>query len=521
VGDTRGFVSLVGAGPGDPELLTLAGRDRLAQADVVIADYLVNPAVLVHARPEALVLQRIAGPHREELGPKLDQARVNELLVEHAQAGRHVVRLKGGDPMIFGRGAEEAQILREAEIEFEFVPGVSAAVAAPEAAGIPVTHREHTPAVCFVSGFEAYQKAGLAVAWDHLANCAGTLVLMMSVKNCRGNAQRLIDAGRDPETPAAVIRWGTRGIQRTVVGSLADIGDRIEAAKIRAPAALVVGSVVELRQRIEWFERRPLYGKRVVVTRARPQAASLIRKLASRGAEAVAFPCLAFSPPESVTAIDRAVGRLSSDRGLIVSSPNGADALFASLVRLERDARTLAGVQIAAIGTGTRDALMRGGIRPDCVPMDMRSEGLVETLRESDGLNGRWVHLRADEGRTVIKEAIVQAGGEYELVVGYRTIRPEVSPLLLRSLRAPSDDGEGYDAICFASGKAARHFLATVGEALGEAEARAGLERAKVVAIGPVTRDALTALGIRVDSIAATRDAVGLADAVQATLLED
>jgi len=265
-----GFVSLVGAGPWDPELLTLAGRDRLGRADVVISDYLVNPALLVHCRPDAQIHQRIRRRLAEkhpEVGPALNQGEVNALMVEHAQAGRYVVRLKGGDPIIFGRGAEEARVLRDHGIPFELVPGVSAAIAAPEMAGIPITHRDHTPSVSFVSGFEAYEKKGLAVAWEHLANSAGTLVLLMGVRNCRSNAERLVAAGRDASTPAAVVRWGTRGIQRTVVGTLATIADEVERAGIRAPAAMIVGDVVARREQMRFFEDRPLFGQRIVVTR--------------------------------------------------------------------------------------------------------------------------------------------------------------------------------------------------------------------------------------------------------------
>ena len=323
-----GFVSIVGAGPWDPELLTLAGRDRLRRADVVLADYLVNPAMLTHCRADVRLHQRVAGPHD---GVRLNQTRINELLVEEASAGNRVVRLKGGDPMIFGRGCEEAEVLRNAGIPYELVPGVSAAIAAPEAAGIPLTHRQHTPSVSIVSGYEAYDKGGLNVAWDHLANSAGTIVLMMSVRNCRDNAERLIAAGRDPETPAALIRWGTRGIMRTIVATLATIADEAEAAGLRAPAVLVVGSVVSLRERIEWFERRPLFGKRVVVTRSAPQAGELLHMLAAQGADAVAFPCLAIAPPEDPEALREAVAKIHECDGVILSSPNGVAAFFDAL----------------------------------------------------------------------------------------------------------------------------------------------------------------------------------------------
>lgn len=511
-----GFVSLVGAGPWDPELLTLAGRDRLARADVVIADYLANPALLMHCRPDTLILQRVRGKHS---GPRLAQDEVNRLLVEHAQAGKRVVRLKGGDPMMFGRGAEEAKVLRAAGVDYEFVPGVSSPIAAPEAAGIPITHRSHTPSVSFVSGYEAYEKAGLAVAWKHLANSAGTLVLMMSVKNARTNAAKLVDAGRDPSTPAAVVRWGTRGIQQTVVGTLADIADRMDAAQIRPPAVMVVGDVVSLREQLAWLERRPLFGRRVVVTRAARQSGGLLHALAGAGADAVAFPCLEVAAPEPAEreALDAALApdRLAGLEGVIVSSPNGADALFDALARLDLDARAFAGKLLAAIGTGTAARCQAKGLRPDLVPAKARSEGLIELLRERGLLGGRWLHVRADQGRKLLAEAITEAGGSIELVIGYRTVRPEVPGLLLDSLRPVADGGEGYDAICFASGRTARHFLETTGERFGADAARGFLEQAKIVAIGPVTADALAALDLRVDAVADTPSDAGMVEAVK------
>lgn len=510
---TSGFVSLVGAGPWDPELLTLAARERLRQADVVIADYLVNPAVLVHCKRDAEILQRVRG---NQEGPRLPQARINELLVEYAKAGRYVVRLKGGDPMMFGRGAEEATHLRSFGVPFEFVPGVSSPIAAPEAAGIPITHRDHTPSVSFVSGYEAYQKAGLTVAWQHLANSAGTLVLMMSVKNARANAQRLVEAGREPSTPAAVVRWGTRGIQQTVVGTLADIADRMEAAGIRAPSVMVVGDVVGLREQIAWLEQRPLFGRRVVVTRATRQAGGLITRLARAGADPVAFPCLDFveAAPEQRAALDAALAGRDRYDGLIISSPNGAEALFAALRRADLDVRALAHLEVAAIGTGTASRCLEGGLRPDVVPERARSEGLIDALRDRGRLRGKWLHVRADEGRDLLGDAVRTAGGTLDLVVGYRTVRPEVSKLLLHSLRPIADGGEGYDAIGFASGRTARHFLETTREVFGDDAARAHLAAAKVVAIGPVTRDAIAALGVRVDGVADRPDEDGMVQTI-------
>ncbi len=496
-----GIVSLVGAGPWDPELLTLAGRDRLERADVVVVDYLVNPALLLHCRADAQIFQRLEGPHE---GVRLDQAMINDLLVAHGKAGLRVVRLKGGDPMMFGRGAEEASHLREHGVAFEFVPGVSSPIAAPESAGIPITHRDHTPSVSFVSGWEAYQKTGLAVAWTHLALSAGTLVLMMSVRNAAINAEKLISAGRDPSTPTALVRWGTRGIQQTVVGTLADIGERIAAAGLRSPAVMIVGDVVRLREQIAWFEARPLHGRRIVVTRAADSSTGLARRLAAAGADAVVVPCLDFgpAPAEQRERLDRLLADLSASAGVIVSSPRGAQALLEALVRIGRDVRALAGRVVIAIGSATANACISGGLRPDLVPTQASSEGLVELLRERELLARQWLQVRADEGRDLLGQAIVAAGGTLDLVVGYSTLRPKLPELLLDSLRPNDEGGEGFDAIVIASGRTAKHLLLTLGERFGETRVRAWLAAAKLLAIGPVTAAALTELGLRVDAIA-------------------
>jgi uroporphyrinogen III methyltransferase/synthase len=330
---------------------------------------------------------------------------------------------------------------------------------------------------------------------------------MMSVRNCRDNAERLIAAGRDPETPAALIRWGTRGIMRTLVATLATIADEAAAAGLRAPAVLIVGSVVSLRERIEWFERRPLFAKRVVVTRSAPQAGELLHMLAAQGADAVAFPCLAIAPPEDPQALRDAVAAIHECDGVILSSPNGVAAFFDALREVGLDARALAGKTVAAIGTGTGNHCEARGVRPDLIPEKSRAEGLVDELRGRGILGKTWLHVRADSGRALLGEAIAAAGGDYRLVIGYRTIRPNVPDLLVRSLRASADGGEGVDAIAFASGKAARHLLETLTEHLGADEARAIIGSARVLALGPVTAAAIEALDLRVDGVAtATHD---------------
>lgn len=522
-GTATGFVSIVGAGPWDPELLTLAGKRRLEQADVVIADYLANPALLLHCPGHARVYQRSEGPrgYRPSSEGPLSQAEVNRLMIEHARAGQRVVRLKGGDPCMFGRGGEEAQALRAAGVAYELVPGVSAPIAAPELAGIPVTHRQFTPAVTFVSGWEAYEKAGLEVAWEHLAKSAGTLVLMMSIRNARANAERLIAAGRNPTTPAAIVRWGTRGIQRTVVGTLATIAELAAREGIRPPAVLVVGEVVGLRPELSWIESRPLFGRRVVITRAAEQAGTLVRTLSEQGADVAVIPCLAVAPPEDPAALRRAVAEVAAHDGVILSSTSGVTAFFDALDEVGLDARALAGKPVAAVGASTAAACRRRGIVPDLVPDEARAEGLVERIGAAGLLGKRWLYVRADEGRDVLRPAIEAAGGHLTLAVAYRTVRPAVSPHLLASLRDPSDGGEGFHAVAFASGKTARHFLQTLGEELGDDETRRLLAAAKVVCLGPVTAAAVEALGVRVDAIASATSDAAVAEALVHVLADD
>jgi uroporphyrinogen III methyltransferase/synthase len=483
--------------------LTLAGRDRLARADFVLADYLVNPALFVHCPPHCEVHQRSAGPRG---GADLDQEATTALMIERARAGLRVVRLKGGDPCMFGRGGEEAQALVEAGIAFELVPGVSSPIAAPESAGIPVTHRDFTPAVTFVSGWEAYEKSGLAVQWEHLARSAGTIVLLMGVRNAGLNARKLIEAGRDADTPAAAIRWGTRGIQRTIVATLGTIADRIAAEGMRAPAVLVVGDVVTLREQLAWLERRPLFGKRVVVTRALDQGGSLASALAAEGADVAAVPCIAIAPAQDELAFERAIAAIDAHDGVIVSSSNGAAALGRALDAAGKDARALARRRVVAIGRTTAVALRELGLRADLVPATANAEGLVDALRERGWLGARWLHVRAEEGRSVLGDAITAAGGGYELAIAYRTIRPAVPPSLLRSLLPVDRGGEGMDAICFASGTTARNCIATLGEAWGEVLARERIAAARVIAIGPVTADAVAALGLPVHEVARSTD---------------
>ncbi|HEY2385618.1 MAG TPA: uroporphyrinogen-III C-methyltransferase, partial [Candidatus Binatia bacterium] len=346
-----GRVSLVGAGPGDPGLLTLRGRRCLEGCDVVIYDNLSNPALLAYTRPDAEVV--FAGKHGS--GVRLAQEEISAILLDRARAGNWVVRLKGGDPVVFGRGGEEALECVRAGIPFEIVPGVTSAIAAPAYAGIPLTHRDHASTVTFVTGHESDQPGDVpALPWEALARQGGTLVLYMSVLQLEQNLARLVAAGLAPDTPAAAVRWGTTARQEVILGTAATLPGLAAARRLRPPAVIVVGEVVRLAPQLEWFSRRPLFGRRIVVTRTRAQAGSFATLLEEQGGEVIALPTIATVPPDAWDPVDAALGHLRDYAWLVVTSENGVSAFFDRLWARGGDVRDLAGVAIAAIGPQTR-----------------------------------------------------------------------------------------------------------------------------------------------------------------------
>ena len=391
-------VFLVGAGPGDPGLLTLRAVELLGSADVVLYDRLIPPGALRHARPEA----ELVYVGKQGGGPQMPQQEIDRLLVEHGRAGRRVVRLKGGDPFVFGRGGEEALVLREAGIEFEIVPGITAGVAAPAYAGIPVTHRELASGVAFVTGHEDPEKPETALDWAALARFPGTLVFYMGVRALPRIAERLQAEGRPADEPVAVVERGTLPGQRTVLATLADVAEK--AAGIRAPAVTLVGPVAALREDLAWLERRPLHGRTIAVTRARAQASPLAARLRALGADVIEAPAIR---TESLAA---EVPDLGGYDLLVVSSPNGARELLERLFEDGRDARALAGVQVAAMGPGTARALAERGVKADVVPERSVAEGMVEAL--ADVRARRVLLARGKEGRDVLPDALRERGAE-------------------------------------------------------------------------------------------------------------
>jgi uroporphyrinogen III methyltransferase/synthase len=489
-----GRVYLVGAGPGDPELLTLRGRRCLALADVVVHDDLVNRRLLEHARPDAEIVD-VGRPHG---GPgRLSQAAIGDLLIARARDGHVVVRLKNGDPFLFGRGGEEAQALRRAGIPFEVVPGVTSAIAVPAYAGIPVTDRDHASLVTIVTGHLASgEEAGgtPTLPWEPLARQGGTLVFVMAVKHLTAIAEALVRHGLRGDMPAAVIERGTTGSQRTIVATAATIGARAAAAGVSSPAVVVVGPTVGLREHIAWFESRPLLGRRIVVTRPRAQSSELAMQLEELGAEVELFPTIEIVPAPDPAALDGAVLAAATYDWIIFTSVNGVRVFFERLGALGCDVRDLATARIAAIGPETAAELTRRLVRPAIVPAEYRAEGLLAALGASE-VRGRRVLLpRAAGARVVLPETLRAHGAHVDEVIAYAAVAPPGADV--EGLRAALAAG-AIDAITFTSSSTVRNFAALVGADAVAAMAQGA--RPLVACIGPVTAETARELGMRVD----------------------
>jgi len=395
---TAAIVYLIGAGPGDPGLLTLKGQSCIARSDVVIYDYLAAPELLAHAGDDAelIYVGKKGGDHT------LPQAGINDLIVAKARQGRIVARLKGGDPFIFGRGGEEVERLIEEGIDFEVVPGVTSAVAAPAYAGIPLTHRQFTSSVTFVTGHEDPTKETSSINWKALAQGGGTLVFFMGVKNLTYIAERLLHYGMSPETPAALVRWGTTPRQQTVTGALATIADIAAAAGMAPPALIVIGEVVRLREKMKWFETRPLFGKSIVVTRARAQASDLVSRLAELGAVCHEVPAIRIMPEEDYGPMDRAISEINTYDWLIFTSVNGVDFFFNRLFHAGLDARALGRIRTAVIGPATAERLLGFGIKTDILPDSFRAESVIDAFKKEPVAGKRMLLPRAKEARPIL-----------------------------------------------------------------------------------------------------------------------
>ena len=480
----KGRVYIIGAGPGDPGLITLRGVQCIQEADVIIYDHLVSPEILRHAGEKTRLIYagKQGGDHT------LSQYEINNLLVAEAGQGAVVARLKGGDPFIFGRGGEEAEVLREAGIPFEVVPGISSAVAVPAYAGIPLTHRNHTVSVAFVTGHEDPMKGKSDHDWPTLAGI-GTLVFLMGVKNLPAIAENLIRYGKDAATPAALIRWGTTPDQETLTGTLGDIAQKAEEHRFSPPSIFVVGGVVGLRETLNWFETKPLFGRGIVITRPEAQAEELSELLRARGARVIYFPVIRIAPPESWEELDGAIDRLESYRWIIFTSANGVAFFFRRLRERGRDIRDLKGIRIATIGPATASAVETLGIRVDLVPEEFISEGVVKAFAGED-LRGRRVLLpRAEQARDVIPEGLAKMGADVDVATAYRTVRSDRNAAELESFLAE----DKVDVITFTSPSTVANFLGIMGPDFHLPS------KVRIACIGPVTETAARGAGLPVD----------------------
>jgi len=483
---TPGKVYLVGAGPGDPELITARGLRRLREADLVLYDALVHPDQLTATKPNAELI--FVGKRAGRVSER--QTQINTRLVEAARSGKTVVRLKGGDPYLFGRGSEEAELLAHEGIPFEVVPGVPSPLAATAYAGLSLTHRELASSVGYVTATESVEKDRTAHDWSKLATATQTLVIFMGMRKLESLMKLLIEHGRPADTPAAVVQWASLPKQRTVVGTVEDIHARASEAGLQLPAITIVGEVVRLRESLRWFDTKALFGKRVLITRAVQQTDSLTQLLRDEGAQPVLAPTIRLEPPVDLGPLRDAATHLDCYDWILFTSSNTVDAVFTEINRAGLDARAMANAKVCAIGSKTRDALARYGVHADLVPEDARAEGIVEALRPKLTKRTRILLPRAEVGREVLPESLRTAGAEVDVVAAYRTLPPE--PRDIERIRSLVDPGE-VDAALFTSSSTVQNLVDVLGEEAGERLAAIDL-----FSIGPVTTRAAETLGLKV-----------------------
>jgi len=499
---TEGKVFLVGAGPGDTGLITVRGKQLIDSADAVVYDALANSALLPPGaretgRPELYYVGKRGGS--KDL---VTQDEINALLIKLAREGKRTVRLKGGDPFVFGRGSEEAQALNDASVTFEVIPGVTAGIAAAAYAGIPVTHRTLSTSVTFVTGHEDPAKPDTQTNWSALAKAGGTIVLYMGVKTLSGISDALIKGGMPGEIPAAAIQWATHPRQRTVVATLETIAAKAEEQNITAPVITVIGWSVVLRDELNWFEHRPLFGKRIVVTRATQQAPILSEKLRELGADAIEMPATQIARLD-LGPLRNSIDRIADYDWLIFTSQNAVAIFWEQLLGRGKDSRALGGLKIAAVGPATAGALLEHGITVDVIPQRFVAEGLLEMLGERDDVSGSKVlYITAEGARDVLPAGLREMGAELAIIEAYRTIPDgEGAATLARAIEAGK-----VDLATFTSASAVRGYIDAVGEDLAL--------KVPAASIGPQTSDALREAGIEVEAEAEESTIDGLVSAV-------
>ncbi len=483
----KGKVTLVGAGPGDPGLITLKGMEALSRADVVVYDHLASEELLDLAPRDAefIYVGKKAGQH------SMAQEAINKLLVEKAKAGLCVVRLKGGDPFIFGRGGEELEELSRAGIDFEVVPGITSAIAVPAYAGIPLTHRAFTSVVSFVTGHEKEEKDSSAIDWPSLARMKGTIVFLMGAGNLAYIVENLLKNGLSPKTPIAIIYKGTTPEQKTTVSSLGSVLKETKGS-VKPPSIIVVGDVVSLREGLRWFDKRPLFGRKIIVTRARDQASTLVKRLKDLGAEVMEFPTISIVPPDSYGPLDRAIGQLDYFHWVLFTSANGVKAFFQRLNALKMDSRALAGKGLGVIGPGTEAELRLQGLIPDLVPERFVAEGILEAFKRLD-IKGKQILIpRAQEARDVLVRGLEEMGAGVWDVPAYKTVIPEIRKEVLEQVFLKAQ----ADLITFTSSSTVSNLVRILG--LNNLPVHEIIGRLKAACIGPITEETAKGYGFDV-----------------------
>jgi uroporphyrinogen III methyltransferase/synthase len=487
---------LAGAGPGDIGLVTLRTKEAVEQADVVVYDYLCNPEILNWTRPDAEIIY--AG--KQAAAHTLSQSEINDLIAQRAKEGKVVVRLKGGDPFVFGRGAEEAEVLAAAGIPFEIVPGITSAIAVPSYAGIPVTHRDVTSSFTVFTGHEDPTKEESAIDYAALVQGGGTLVMLMGAARLSKVVAELRAHGASPTMPVALVRWGTTGRQETIVGKLDNIQE--VAIDIEPPVVAVFGKVVSYRQRLKWFEDRPLFGRRIVVTRTRQQAGALSARLRSLGAEVTELPTIKIVPPENLMEFGELVRDSFQYDWVVFTSPNGVTAFFDLFFKLYDDARSLGNARIAAIGPGTAKRVKDFHLAVDLQPEEYVAERLADAIQRHESVeNLRFLVVRAANARDVLPKRLTQLGAIVDEAIAYRTV-PENDDITGARKRFTD---EGADLITFTSSSTVENFLAM------KLPWPKGI---KTASIGPITSGTMQQAGLEVDVEATQHDIDGLVEAI-------
>lgn len=497
----KGKVYIMGVGPGDYKLMTLKALECIQKADVIVYDRLVGNKILKYAAKDAELIYVGKMPDNHAV----PQEGINEILVKKGLEGKVVARVKGGDPYMFGRGGEEGEALFENGIEFEVIPGVTSAIAVPAYAGIPVTHRDFCSSLHIVTGHERPDKEGSSIDYEALAKVSGTLVFLMGVKNLAEICKNLIIYGKDSETPVAVVEKGTTPNQRVVTGILTDIAEKVIEAGIKSPAVTVIGKVVSLREKLEWFNKKPLSKKSVIVTRAREQASSLVSKLEDLGAEVIEFPTIKIAEPENFDAFDKVLEGLGTYKWLVFTSTNGVEAFFNRLWKKGKDIRTLVGIKICAVGEATGEELNKRGICVDYIPESFTTAALLEGLLKKVLPDEKVLLARADIGSQELSDGLKSAGIQFEDLTVYRTLTDtENKDDVLELLK-----NNNVDFITFTSSSTVRNFVNSVG-----IDKIKTAENLKVACIGPVTAKTCEELALKVDLMAAEYTIDGLVNCI-------